>query len=305
MLRAPDIAEIRTFCTAAESGSLGRAAIRLNLTQPALSKRIASLERHSGVTLFKRTSTGVTLTPAGLRLYEHARRLLEQADEVEGVLQSIGRRSGPLRLAASHSAAEAFAAQVLSNRGDSGVVVELITANSHVVRNLVADGAVDLGVAASRPGGTPNPNIREVHLADDEIVCHVPRGHLWARLGRVSLKELLRTPMVLRDPQSNARWTVDAVLHARGLELAPAVVEAATPGAAWREALARNAPTLLSRRVVPRDLFCEIAIDGGLTFPRRYELVMPGLGDPSAATRALIEEFTAATARWSCGGTAS
>jgi len=298
MLRPPDIAELRTFCTAAETGSLGRAAIRLRVTQPALSKRLAALERHSGLKLLNRSSTGVTLTPAGLRLYEHARRLLEHADEVEGVLEAIARNAGPIRLAASHSAAEAFVARVLSNRGESASVVELITANSHVVRGLVADGTVDLGVAASRPGGSPNPAVRQLALARDEVVCHVPRAHLWARLGRVTLKQFLRTPMVLRDPQSNARWTVDAVLHSRGLELAAPLVEAATPGAAWREALTRMAPTLLSRHVVPEDLFCEVVIDGGIRFPRDYELALPAVGEPVPAVKALVEEFSAAVVDW-------
>jgi DNA-binding transcriptional LysR family regulator len=299
--RTLDLTELRTFCVAAESGSLGRAALRLQVSQPSLSKRLASLERAAGARLLDRSSTGVTLTPAGRRLYEPARRLLEQAGGVEALLEVIGRVAGPVRLAASHSAAEAFVAEVLAGRGGARQPVELLAANSHVVRGLVADGAADIGVAAGRPGATPNPAVREIHLADDEVVCAVPHGHLWARLGHVTLKEFLRTPMVLRDPQSNARWTVEAVLHGRGLELAPPVAEAATPVAARREARARNVPTLLSRRVLPTDQFAEVAVDG-LRFPRRYELVLPAVGDPPESVRALADELRAAVADWPAGG---
>ena len=153
----------------------------------------------------------------------------------------------------------------------------------------------DLGV---RMAECDQPQDLDLALARDEVVCHVPRAHLWARLGRVTLKQFLRTPMVLRDPQSNARWTVDAVLHSRGLELAAPLVEAATPGAAWREALTRMAPTLLSRHVVPEDLFCEVVIDGGIRFPRDYELALPAVGEPVPAVKALVEEFSAAVVDW-------
>jgi len=56
--------------------------------------------------------------------------------------------------------------------------------------------------------------------------------------------------MIVRDPASNARWTVEAVLRRRGLALARPLAEVATPAAAKREALERAVPVLLSRRVL-------------------------------------------------------
>ena len=75
---------------------------------------LQSLEALAGTRLLDRSSRGVTLTPAGRRLFEQARRLLEQADAVEEVLERLGRTDGPLVLAASHSATEAFVATVLA-----------------------------------------------------------------------------------------------------------------------------------------------------------------------------------------------
>ena len=90
-----------------------------------------------------------------------------------------------------------------------------MTANSQVVRALVADGRADVGVAASRPNHTPNPGVRETELVDDAIVCAVPPGpRRGPRAARSSRERFLATPMVVRDPSSNARWTVDAVLAA-------------------------------------------------------------------------------------------
>ena len=293
LVRSPELSELRTFCVAAEAGSLGRAALRLNVSQPALTKRLQSLERLVGVELLERSPRGVTLTPQGRRLYEAARRLLEQATEVEDVMVGLRRASGPLRLASSHSSTEAFVADVLATLGEERPYpVELVVANSSAVRGMVADGRADLGVVATRGGATPNPGVRQVHLADDAVVCAVPRGHPWAQRGRVTANEFLRTPMVVRDPESNARWTVDSKLRERGLRAAEPVVQAATPAAARREAIAHNAPVLLSRHVLD-EFFAEVAVDG-LEFPRHFELVLPAVGEPGEDVRDLMRRLAAA-----------
>jgi DNA-binding transcriptional LysR family regulator len=296
LVRSVDITELRGLCAAADLGSVGRAALRLGMSQPALSKRLHALEQLAGVELLTRSPRGVELTPAGRRLYEEARRLIAHAEAVEGVLLNLQHTVVPLRLAASHSATEAFVAATLSTGGDDGPPIELITANSQVVRGLVADNRADLGVAASRPGATPNASVRETYLARDCVVCAVPRSHVWASRRHVSLHEFLRTPMVVRDPASNARWTVDAELRRRGVEAAPPLAQAATPAAARSEALARDAPLLLSRNVVRHfKHFVEVTVEG-LEFHRRYVLVLPAVGEPSAEVRALTDRLRAAVA---------
>jgi len=299
LVRTPEVTELRSFCTAAELGSVGRAAIRLNVSQPALSKRLQALEQLAGVTLLERSRRGVTLTPAGRRVYAEARRLLEQAEVVEELMLGLARQSGPLRVAASHSASEAVVADVLAAHDDDERVqaVELLTANSHVVRALVAEGRVELGVAAARPRATPNPGVREAKLADDEIVCAVPRGHPWANRRRISRAEFLRTRMVVRDPGANARWTVDAVLDGLGVRAAEALVECPTPTAARQEALARNVPLLLSRHVLRSEFFVEVEIEH-LRFLRSFQLVLPAQGEPSGAVKTLIRRLEAAVAAW-------
>lgn len=286
----PDLPELRTFCMAADLGTLGRAAVRLHVSQPSLTRRLKSLEAKVGVQLLERSPHGVTLTPAGRRLYDHARGLLEAADAVAEVMVGLRRSGGPVRLAASHSATEAFVADLLARLNEArGLPVELVTANSQVVRDMVADGRAEVGVAAARPNHTPNPAVRTEALADDAIVCAVPPRHRWA--GRpVGLDEFLRTPMVLRDPGSNARWTVDAVLREHDLEAAAPLVEAATPAAALREGARRCAPVLLSRHIVAATDFVPVAVDG-LAFPRHYELVLPAYGEPTGDVRELVDRL--------------
>lgn len=297
-LRAPDIDELRTLCAAAELGSLGRAAVRLHTSQPALSKRLSNLEALAGTRLLDRSPQGVKLTPAGRRLYEEARRLLMQAERVSEVLDGIAHAGGPVRLAASHSATDALVADLLGHLGQgSALAVELVSANSSVVRDLVADGRADLGVAASRPNRTPYPGARELPLAPDEVICAVPPRHGWAGRASVTLEQFLQTPMVVRDPSSNARWTVDSVLRERELHAAPPLVEAGTPSAARRESLARNAPLLLSRSVLAGQGFHEVAVEG-LSFRRAYVLVLPAVGEPSDQVRMLMDQLRHQASVW-------
>jgi DNA-binding transcriptional LysR family regulator len=297
-LRTAAIDELRTFCMAAELGSLGRAALSLHVSQPALSKRLAHLEAAAGTQLLERSSRGVKLTPAGRRLYEEARRLLQQADRVQDVIAGLQRSGGPVRLASSHSATEALVADLLGHLNENRALpVELVTANSSVVRDLVADGRADIGVAASRPNRTPYPGVREEVLAEDAVVCAVPMTHTWARRQSISLEEFLRTPMVTRDPASNARWTVAAILREHELTAAPPLIEAGTPQAAMREARARNAPLLLSRQVLVGHEFHELQIDG-LSFPRQFVIVLPAYGEPTGNVLVLMEKLRRQATIW-------
>jgi DNA-binding transcriptional LysR family regulator len=74
------LTQIKSFVAVAEEGHVGRAAQRLHLTQPPLSRHILSLEDELGARLFERTARGMRLLPAGEALLPHARRILDAVD---------------------------------------------------------------------------------------------------------------------------------------------------------------------------------------------------------------------------------
>src|SRR6266540_4099655 len=150
-IRTPDIAELRAFCAAVDLGSLGRAARLLRVSQPALSKKLRALETLAGATLLERSPRGVTPTPAGARLYLEARKLLVQAEAVEELMAGLSGADAPIRLAASHTIAEFVLPEPLvafERRRERHLSVELIIANSILVRELVRDGRAEFGIAA-------------------------------------------------------------------------------------------------------------------------------------------------------------
>ena len=83
--------QLRYFVVAAEEGQITRAAQKLNLAQPALSRTIAQLEAQMGVKLLQRHARGVSLTPAGEELLEKAQAVLDAIAEVERMSQSLSR----------------------------------------------------------------------------------------------------------------------------------------------------------------------------------------------------------------------
>src|ERR1700761_4531136 len=84
-----DLTLLRAFVTVAREGNLTRAAVQLHLTQPAVSLQIKHLQETLGVTLFTRTSHGLTLTRDGQALLPHAERALGAAADVERAAQSL------------------------------------------------------------------------------------------------------------------------------------------------------------------------------------------------------------------------
>jgi DNA-binding transcriptional LysR family regulator len=84
------LAQIETFVTIAETRNVSRAAERLHVAQPALSRKLRSLEDELGHALFVRTPRGMELSPAGARFLEHARRILEAVSAAKDALSRSG-----------------------------------------------------------------------------------------------------------------------------------------------------------------------------------------------------------------------
>ena len=277
-IRGPEIAELRAFCSAVDLGTLGKAAVSLKISQPALSKRLRALEAAAGTKLLERSSKGVVPTTAGRRLYPEARRLLHQADVVERLLESAPREQAPIELAVSHTIAEFFLPpELVAYQADGRrPAVQL----SSAVRRMVAEGRASIGFAATGPGDGHDgaEELEELELLDDEVVVAVPQDHAWYRRKEIPQELFLATPMVMRDNDAHVRRAVEAELADRGLTLADPLIEAATTAVAKREALQRSAPVLLSSLSLDeaRDRLYRRPV-AGLSFPRRFVVVCRSL----------------------------
>src|SRR4051794_20218499 len=298
LVRPVDLSELRAFCAAVDLGSLGAAARALGVSQPALSKRMRDLEALAGTKLLERHARGTTATAAGERLYLRARKLLAQAEEVEALLVGLRGEEGPVHLAASHTIAEYVLPGPLvdyERRHEHHLSVELVIANSVVVRELVRDGRAEFGIAALEPGADePGDGLRALPFCDDEVVLAVPEGHAWAARDEVTPDELAATPMVLRDPSANTRRVVDAALREHDLGLTAPLAEVGSTSAAIDTALGEDAPVLLSRMALGAERRLVVKPVAGLRFTRKFALLL-GSRPLSQSARALLAHLQGIT----------
>jgi DNA-binding transcriptional LysR family regulator len=291
-IRSPDIAELRAFCLAANLGSIGRAAVALHASQPAISKRLRTLEAITGAELLERSSSGVILTEAGRRLYPEARKLLDQADAIGDLIGTLGGGERTLRIAVSHTIAEFHLPPelVAYQTGDrQQLAFELTAGNSQAVRRMVADGRAELGIASNRLPDDPEDRLEELELLDDEVILAVPESHRWNRRETIPREEFLREPLIVRDPAAHSRRLVDAVLASFREHLATPLLEIGSTAAGKREALELEAPILLSALALDedRDRLLRRRVEN-LRFPRRFLIVIRSRADLRPSEREFV-----------------
>jgi DNA-binding transcriptional LysR family regulator len=214
--------QLRVFATVAEEGNVTRAARRLAISQPAVSKHLAELERTLQVQLCDRLPRGIRLTDAGRVLHEHAAQLLavEAAAEADMAALVSGRR-GTLSVGASTTIGSYLVPELFGafKRRYEGVDLELQIANTQAIQAALLAGALDLALTEGFVGaGAVDVEV----VAHDEMKIIVAPDHPWAkRRRRLGLDELGEAPIILRERGSGTRDVVEAALAERGLDIEP------------------------------------------------------------------------------------
>lgn len=295
LVRSPELTDLRAFCAAVDLASIGRAARLLQVSQPALSKRLRTLEIVAGTSLLERSTRGVTPTASGMQLYRQARVLLADAEAVEALMLGFSAEAVPVGVAASPTMSEHWLPSALvdfERRHEHHLAIELVTANSARVRKLVRDGSADLGLAATDPTAGAD-GLTETVLCEDEIVLAIPPEHPWAQLEQVDPEQLAATPVIRRDPGAHSTRVVAAALQAHGLTQTTPLAEIGSTTAARAAAVAERAPLLVSRMALGEDEH-ELAVRrvAGLDTRRRFALLHPGsIDDLTPPARALAHHL--------------
>ncbi|MEO7059634.1 MAG: LysR family transcriptional regulator [Lapillicoccus sp.] len=288
MLRwVPDLDSLQLLLEVAETGSLGRAAQRHGLSQPAVSARVQAMERLVGFPVVSRTARGSTLTPAGALLVEWARGVLGAAEVLDAGIGSLrSQRDGRLRVAASLTVAEHLLPMWLVRLAAThpGTAVSLTATNSAEVAADVLAGVADIGFIE---GPDLPEGLQEQVVARDRLVLVVPPGHPWARRRTpVEVADLASTRLVHREPTSGTRAFLERALV--GLGPLPTPLLELSTSTAVRSAVAAGAgPAVLSDLSVRADVasgrLVEVGVRG-VDLARRLRAVWPvGTRLPPAA----------------------
>jgi DNA-binding transcriptional LysR family regulator len=213
-----DLATLNAFIAIAELGSFSEAAERLFLTQPAVSKRIASLEQQLNVRLFDRLGREVSLTEAGRALLPRAYQILNVLDDTRRALTNLnGEISGRLTLATSHHIGLHRLPALLRafTRAYPQVALDIQFLDSEVAYEEVLHGRAELAVITLAPE-TREP-VHAVAVWDDPLDFVAAPEHPLARNGAVSLADVAHHPAVFPGGNTFTHHIVRRLFEAQGL----------------------------------------------------------------------------------------
>lgn len=240
-----NLEQLTGFAMIAELGHFTRAAERLHLAQPSLSRQVATLERELGVELFHRVRGNVALTAAGERLLPIARRMLADADTARGEMAELaGLRRGRIRLGATPTLCTSLVAEVLAEYRARypGIDIEILERGSRSLIAALVEGGLDLAliVTSVSPEGARAVLEREPILSERLVVVSsagradpfgagagagagASEGAAAEAEAPVSLAQLAAVPQVVFPENYDLRVAMDAAFGAAGLTPAVAV----------------------------------------------------------------------------------
>ena len=210
-----DINSLRAFVEVAQTGSFSLASANLFLTQPAISKRIASLENQLGLKLFDRIGKKVFLTEAGTRLLPKAIEVLQQTDDIQRLASNMENQvSGPLILGTSHHiglrrlppALKAF----IKKYPDVNLDIRFM--DSEQACHKVETGELELAIVTLPQHPAPNLDLQEIW--SDPLAIMTNKEHPLAKKGSLSFKTLNDFPAVIPGKGTYTREILENALNA-------------------------------------------------------------------------------------------
>ena len=195
------LARLSCFIAVAEELHFGRAAERLHMTQPPLSRQIQQLEAELGVQLVDRTTRSVTLTPAGQAFLPDARRIVALAESATQTVKRVPAGDlGTVVVGFTAASAHAVLPRLLAHTREKlpDVKLELREMVSSAQQEALMSGDIDLGMARpplKRPGIVSRP------LLHEQLVAALPADHpLAAQARQLTLNDLDGQDFVMYSP---------------------------------------------------------------------------------------------------------
>ena len=228
-----ELRHLRYFVMAAEEANISRAAARLNVSQPAVSRQIKDLEEDLGVTLFHRESKGLRLTEAGEAALAHAREVLRLSSAMSEAMEAFAQRANraSVKVGFLPTALPGFLAEGLRqfNRRHREVCVQIFEMTPSEQEKALREGEIDLALL-----GEACPEVRRdfevATFRKTEMAIVVPDDHRLAKRKSADLAELgdesfltlhekqfPGRPEMLAGLFSKAGINPEVTIHAKGL----------------------------------------------------------------------------------------
>ena len=200
-----DLNALNIFLTAAELASFSEAGRKLNLSQPAISQTVHTLERNFGVQLFIRQGRSIRLTEAGQLLQRLGKELLTNSNRLEETMQSLqGVVVGEMTIGCSTTSGKYLLPGVIAKFRQRYPQLRInvsIHSRDTVFKRLMS-GDIPLGVSSKI---IEYGEVEYLELYTDEVILIVPANHPWAKSHYIYPDDLLDAPLILREENAGTR----------------------------------------------------------------------------------------------------
>lgn len=220
----PDLKSLATLKAVVELGGVAEAGHALHVGQPAVTKRLRTLDACYGVELMQRDGRRLELTSAGTRVYDYARLVLDHQHTLLDDLESLHAGHNSLRLEVTGAIGEHMLPDLLLRFSDAHPEYKIHSriGYSRRIQTRLATGLSDLALLELAPD---HPDILVQKWLDDELVLVCGSAHpLWG-CEMISLNEVDQLRYVLRESMSAMRLTLDKALQDIGIEQIPVAME--------------------------------------------------------------------------------
>ncbi|HEX7504083.1 MAG TPA: selenium metabolism-associated LysR family transcriptional regulator, partial [Syntrophales bacterium] len=251
------IQQLEALIHLVDERSFSRAAKKMHLTQPSLTKHIRNIEEALGSKVVNRSSRSLALTPEGKILCDYARRIVKLRDEArEQVLRLRDIETGDIRIAASTIPATYILPYAIGGfrKKFPEIRTTVRTADSTDVIEMVLGNGAEIGFIGKKPSGG---RLSSEALWKDRLVLAVPSGHPWAKRRSARLAEISRQPFVIREKGSGTRETLESCLRESGIPGPPhlnIVAELGSSEAVKESILAGLGLSVISAHAIRREL---------------------------------------------------
>ncbi|BCM24439.1 LysR family transcriptional regulator [Methyloradius palustris] len=203
--------QLEVFIAVARMDNVSRAAEALSLSQSATSTALAELEKQFDCQLFDRIGKTLKLNELGRSLLPKATTLLDQASEIESMLQGKA-TLGLLKVGATLTVGNYIATSLIGSfmKQHQDCQIQLRVQNTSVILQQIAHYDLDLGLIE---GNCQHPDLVAEPWMDDELVVFCAPNHPLALKTKISMDDLLAETWVLREPGSGTRETFDHAFH--------------------------------------------------------------------------------------------
>lgn len=203
--------DLEAFLAVADTGSVSEAALAQFRSQPTLSRQVAALERALGAQVFRRSPSGMVLTPVGQRLEPLARDLVKRARRASAVMDGLSSERQRFTVACPETTGNFFIAPFVAAGGAIGDIVPAVPSDVY--------GRLRSGTDLAVNTAPPQRGLRGMQLASVDLRCQVPVGHPLANRESVELGEVIAVPFLMPGSGSAVQRVVSQAGELSGFAL--------------------------------------------------------------------------------------